>query len=153
MFRQAMSHTRQITTVSSPRVSLACFGATFLEMAKGGGETIDLMIDFTNLKAHRTAASLLKNWLFPGIWHAQCAVRTRNSTLFAIAKAPPQPFSDCRPSEVLCRRRRCVVEPALSEGAFGPQGLRCRMATRRPCRSEDRGLHPIEFRQENADTV
>jgi hypothetical protein len=46
---------------------LGVFGRIFLELAKGGGETAELMIDATHLKAHRTAASLLKKGLFPGI--------------------------------------------------------------------------------------
>jgi transposase len=46
---------------------LSVFGRIFLELAKGGGETAELMIDDTHLKAHRTAASLLKKGLFPGI--------------------------------------------------------------------------------------
>lgn len=43
------------------------FGRIFLELAKGGGETAELMIDAIYLKAHRTAASLLKKGLFPSI--------------------------------------------------------------------------------------
>ena len=46
---------------------LGVFGRIFLELAKGGGETAELMIDATHLKAHRTAASLLTKGLFPGI--------------------------------------------------------------------------------------
>lgn len=46
---------------------LGVFGCIFVELAKGGGETDALMIDATHLKAHRTAASLLKKGLFPGI--------------------------------------------------------------------------------------
>ena len=46
---------------------LGVFGRIFVEPAKGGGETAELMIDATHLKAHRTAASLLKKGPFPGI--------------------------------------------------------------------------------------
>ncbi len=35
------------------------FGRIFVEPAKGGAETAELMIDATHLKAHQTAASLL----------------------------------------------------------------------------------------------
>ena len=42
------------------------FGRIFVELAKGGGDTEEIMIDATHLKAHRTAASLLKKGLFPG---------------------------------------------------------------------------------------
>ena len=37
------------------------------QLAKGGGDTEEIMIDATHLKAHRTAASLLKKGLFPDI--------------------------------------------------------------------------------------
>ena len=47
--------------------ALGVFGRIFLELAKGGGEITELMIDATHLKAHRTAASLLKKGLFPGM--------------------------------------------------------------------------------------
>lgn len=56
--------------MQSPRgrwSELSVFGRIFLELAKGGGETDELMIDATHLKAHRTAASLLRKGLFPGI--------------------------------------------------------------------------------------
>ena len=56
------------------------FGRIFVELAKGGGDTDEIMIDVEpvvrhwsedhwrgHLKAHRTAASLLKKGLFPGI--------------------------------------------------------------------------------------
>ena len=46
---------------------LGVFGRIFVELAKGGGESDEMMIDATHLKAHRTAASLLKKGLYPGI--------------------------------------------------------------------------------------
>ena len=46
---------------------MGVFGRIFVELAKGGGDTEEIMIDATHLKAHRTAASLLKNGLFLGI--------------------------------------------------------------------------------------
>ena len=52
---------------------MGVFGRIFVELAKGGGETKEVMIDATHLKAHRTAASLLKRGLFPGISDAQRA--------------------------------------------------------------------------------
>ena len=56
--------------MQSPRgrwSELGVFGRIFVELAKGGGDTEEIMIDATHLKAHRTAASLLKKGLFPGI--------------------------------------------------------------------------------------
>ena len=38
-----------------------------MELAKGGGASDEMMIDATHLKAHRTAASLLKEAVFPGL--------------------------------------------------------------------------------------
>jgi putative transposase len=52
---------------------LGVFGRIFVELAKGGGDTEELMIDATHLKAHRTAASLLKKGLVPGISDARRA--------------------------------------------------------------------------------
>ena len=45
---------------------MGVFGRIFVELAKAGGETDEIMIDATHLKAHRTAASLLKRGHFPG---------------------------------------------------------------------------------------
>ena len=39
----------------------------FAELARKGGKPDQLMIDATHLKAHRTAASLLKKGLFPDV--------------------------------------------------------------------------------------
>lgn len=46
---------------------IVVFGRIFVELAKGGGDTEEIMIDAIHLKAQRTAASLLKNGLFPGL--------------------------------------------------------------------------------------
>ena len=65
---------------------MGVFGRIFVELAKGGGDTHEIMIDVEpvvrqwsenrwrgHLKAHRTAASLLKKGLFPGLPGAQKA--------------------------------------------------------------------------------
>lgn len=46
---------------------MGVFGRIFVGLAKGGGDTEEIMIDATHLKAHRTAASLLKKGRFPGL--------------------------------------------------------------------------------------
>ena len=46
---------------------MGVFGCIFVELAKGGGATEEVMIDATHLKAHRTAASLFKRGLCPGL--------------------------------------------------------------------------------------
>ena len=43
------------------------FNKIFAALAGKGGRPNQLMIDATHLKAHRTAASLLKKGLFPAV--------------------------------------------------------------------------------------
>ena len=45
---------------------LGVFDRIFAELSKGGGSE-QLMIDATHIKAHRTAASLLKRGLYPAV--------------------------------------------------------------------------------------
>ena len=46
---------------------LGVFNRIFAELARKAGKPRRLMIDATHLKAHRTAASLLKKGLFPDV--------------------------------------------------------------------------------------
>ena len=46
---------------------LGVFNRIFAELASKAGEPDTIMIDATHLKAHRTAASLLKGGLFPDV--------------------------------------------------------------------------------------
>ena len=46
---------------------MGVFSKIFAGLAAKGGEPDQLMIDATHLKAHRTAASLLKKGLFPDV--------------------------------------------------------------------------------------
>jgi putative transposase len=46
---------------------LGVFNKIFVELALKAGKSDRLMIDATHLKAHRTAASLLKKGLFPDV--------------------------------------------------------------------------------------
>ena len=46
---------------------LGIFNKIFAELARKAGKPARLMIDATHLKAHRTAASLLKKGLFPDV--------------------------------------------------------------------------------------
>ena len=50
-----------------------CVQQIFAELARKGGTPKRLMIDATHLKAHRTAASLLKKGLFPDVSGARRA--------------------------------------------------------------------------------
>lgn len=52
---------------------LGVFNKMFAELARKAGKPRRLMIDATHLKAHRTAASLLKKGLFPDVLGARRA--------------------------------------------------------------------------------
>ena len=52
---------------------LGVFNRIFAALAQKGGKPERVMIDATHLKAHRTAASLLKKGLFPDVSGAQKA--------------------------------------------------------------------------------
>jgi putative transposase len=52
---------------------LGVFNKIFAALVKTGGKPDQLMIDATHLKAHRTAASLLKKGLFPAVSDARKA--------------------------------------------------------------------------------
>jgi len=61
---------------------LGVFNRIFAELARKADKPSRLMIDATHLKAHRTAASLLKKGLFPDVSGA----RTRSCTPSAMAR-------------------------------------------------------------------
>ena len=50
---------------------MGVFNSIFLELSKTAANDGQVMIDATHLKAHRTAAGLLKKWLFPAASDAQ----------------------------------------------------------------------------------
>ena len=52
---------------------LGVFNKIFAELARKGAKPERIMIDATHLKAHRTAASLLKKGLFPDVSGARKA--------------------------------------------------------------------------------
>ncbi|MBC7491200.1 MAG: IS5 family transposase [Novosphingobium sp.] len=69
---------------------LGVFNRIFAALAAKGGKPDRLMIDATHLKAHRTAASLLKKGLFP-----RCIGRTKgglNSKLHAVCDGQGRPL-------------------------------------------------------------
>jgi putative transposase len=64
---------------------LGVFNKIFAELAGKSGKLERIMIDATHLKAHRTAASLLKKGLFPDVSGARKAAGTPSCTRFATA--------------------------------------------------------------------
>ena len=63
------------------------FNKIFAELVEKNGPTTRLMIDAIHLKAHRTAAILLKKGLFPVVSDAQKVARTQKSMPFAMPPA------------------------------------------------------------------
>ncbi len=66
---------------------LGVFNKIFSALSAQGGKPGQLMIDATHLKAHRTAASLLKKGLFPDVSDVPKAARIRSSMPYAMARA------------------------------------------------------------------
>lgn len=102
---------------------MGVFGRIFVELAKGGGDTEEIMIDATHRKAHRTAASQIKKGLFPGLSDAQRRIEFETARGLRQRGSAPQPVSDRRPSQRLHRGCSSAVDIAPSEGAVGGQGL------------------------------
>jgi transposase len=67
---------------------LGVFNKIFAALARKGGRPHRLMIDATHLKAHRTAASLLKKGLFPDV----SAKGGLNSKLHAVCDGRGRPL-------------------------------------------------------------
>ena len=68
---------------------MGIFNKIFMELSRKNGPVEQLMIDSTHLKAHRTAASLLKKGLYPGVLDVHKEGSTPNCMQFAINKANP----------------------------------------------------------------
>lgn len=68
---------------------MGIFNKIFMELSRKNGSVEQLMIDSTHLKAHQTAASLLKKGLYPGVSDVQKEGSTPNCMQFAINKANP----------------------------------------------------------------
>ena len=68
-----LSRTRRSKLLYIRWSRLGVFNRIFAELASKGARPDRLMIDATHLKAHRTAASLLKKGLFPDVSGARRA--------------------------------------------------------------------------------
>jgi transposase len=68
---------------------LGVFDRIFMALVAEAGALGRLMIDSTHLKAHRTAANLLKKGLFPAVSVPSRAGRTPSFTPSATGKADP----------------------------------------------------------------
>src|ERR1700709_1311482 len=66
---------------------LGVFNRIFAALSPQDGQPDQLMIDATHLKAHRTAASLLKKGMFPDVSGEPKAACTQSFTRFAMVGA------------------------------------------------------------------
>ena len=80
------------------------------------------MIDATHLKAHRTAASLLKRGLFPGSSGERKAADLEAARGLRQRGKAARPVSDCRPGQRFHRGQGAPVDAASGEGAGGGRG-------------------------------
>ena len=111
-----------------------------------------VMIDATHLKAHRTAASLLKRACSPTI-RARTKV-SLNSKLHAVCDGNGRPLvmllsegqmSDYKDAALMLS---CHAE---SQAAAGRQGLRRRLVPRRPRQAPHHPLHSFQSQPQNRD--
>jgi hypothetical protein len=65
--RENTARIRRSTIGSFAGAAWACSTKIFAALAHKGGKPERILIDATHLKAHRTAASLLKKGLFPDV--------------------------------------------------------------------------------------
>ena len=102
------------------------------------------MIDATHLKAHRTAASLLKKGLLP-----RCIGRTKgglNSKLHAVCDGQGRPVACCSPQgQMSDHKGAAMLLPALppARELLGDRGYDSGPLPRRPGRARHRALHPV----------
>lgn len=90
MWRDAPTHYGPAKTLYNRFIrwsQAGVFNEIFAILATKSEASDVVMIDATHLKAHRTAASLLKKGLFPAVSGAPRAGSTRSFTPSAIAKA------------------------------------------------------------------
>ena len=124
---------------------LGVFNKIFATLARKGGKPERIMIDATHLKAHRTAASLLKK---EGPVPRRIG-RTRRAELQA-ARGLPQQRTPARHAlkrgadERLQGRGADVACHAQGQTAPGRQQLRCRLVPRCPGKARRLRLHPLE---------
>ena len=96
---------------------LGVFNKIFAELARKAGKPSRLMIDATHLKAHRTAASLLKKGLFPTYRAHERRPELQAARRMRWSGTPRHHAAQRRPDERLQRRRTDAACPAESPRA------------------------------------
>ncbi|MFT8417297.1 MAG: IS5 family transposase [Acetobacter sp.] len=116
---------------------LGVFDRIFVAVTEQTGRSKRLMIDATHLKAHRTAASLLKKGLFPH--HIGRTKGGLNSTLHAVCDGEGRPVrlhltacqvSDFKGADVLLANLQEETEEALGDRGYDSNKIRQSLADR-----------------------
>ena len=131
---------------------LGVFNKIFAELARKGGKPERIMIDATHLKAHRTAASLLKKGLFPDV-----SAHQRRPELQAarVVTARPPARDAVKRGQMSDYKGAALMLPALPNkpGSFSPTRATTPMAARRARKARDRRLHPLEIQSKGRDPL
>src|SRR6202453_2147861 len=130
---------------------LGVFNKIFAELARKGGKPKRIMIDATHLKAHRTAASLLKRACSPTYRAHQRWSELQASRRLRQQRPTARHDAQRRPDERLQGRGADAARDAQGQRASGRQGLRRRLVPRRSRQARRRRLHPLEIQPEGRD--
>ena len=123
---------------------LGVFNKIFAELAGKGAKSERIMIDATHLKAHRTAASLLKKGLFPDVSAHERRPELQAARGLRRSRTPDRHAVERGADERLQGRGADVACHAQGQGASRRQGLRRRLVPRRPRQARRLRLHPLQ---------
>ena len=138
--RLPTGRTRRSTIASSGGV----FDRIFAALAAEGGPPSRLMIDATHLKAHRTAASLLKKGLSPLYRPHQGRAEREAPRRLRRAGARPGPAAHRGPGERSSRRGADAAKTPACQGTDRRPGGRQRPLQGRTRSAWHRRLHPLD---------
>ena len=102
---------------------LGVFNKIFADLARKGGKAERIMIDATHLKAHRTAASLLKRACSPTYRTHERGLELQTSRGLRRQRSTARDVAQRRPDERLQWRGVDAARHAWSQGASRRQGL------------------------------
>ena len=111
---------------------MGVFGRIFVELAKGGGDTEEIMIDATHLKTHRTASSLRSKRGRRRIGRTKGGLNSKLHVSATRRGPDPHVPPAGQTSDYIGARPCCRRSPG--GGFAGRPGLRCRLVPQRPDR-------------------
>jgi putative transposase len=130
---------------------LGVFNKIFAALAHRGGKPERVMIDATHLKAHRTAASLLKRARSPTYRAHQRRLELQAARSLRRRRTPARHALKRGADERLQGRPVDALRHAESQATPGRQGLRRRLVPRRPRQAPHHPLHSFESQPQNRD--